>query len=228
LTAIGFVLALVACDSGHAREVDTTTETIQSPVPSSPEAIAKRVDLFTRVLASRTRPASRFRLDGRPISPDSGLLAVQNGDVVNMVVFTGTPADLARIDLYGPANANTTSCYGGFDANGKPVDGSDGQPEDAAVLFALGGSCNRDKVRNDATLFRVGDSTLTWHQIRERTTNGTPIYIVDDHLSAESDALALIGSSSGRRALLITTALAANPAAGGIVEIATKDVHVVR
>jgi hypothetical protein len=144
-----------------------------------------------------------------------------------MVVFTGTSRELSRVELYGRPKARDQSCFGSFDAAGQPVAGGNNEPEDAAALFAPGGSCTRGAATG-ATRYRVGDSTLTRAQIEARLASGTPIYIVDGRLSTERRALVLIGRKTEPRALLITTQFADSAGSWGIVEISTRNVTVVR
>jgi hypothetical protein len=63
--------------------------------------------------------------------------------------------------------------------------------------------------------------------------DGAPIYVVDFALASEAQALALMAkpgaaTTASPRALMISTQFAENPALGGIVEIATKNVNVLR
>src|SRR4051812_42729307 len=207
-------LAIVCASRGRA----------QSPPPPSS---AKRIEVLVRSLNALTRPSAHYRLDRQPISPDSALLAVRGDKVLNVVVFTGSAGDLARVDLYGRPKAQKQSCFGGFDATGNPMVGGNNEPEDVRVLFSPGGSCTR-RAATASTRYRVGDSTLTRAQIAARLASGTPIYIVDGALSTEPKALALIGKKSEPRALLITTQFADSAGAWGIVEISTKGVRVIR
>jgi len=67
---------------------------------------------------------------------------------------------------------------------------------------------------------------MTESQIRARVAQGSPIYLVDDSLATEVEALALLDPDAAkrgaRRAFTIFTYFAENAADGGVVEIGTK------
>ena len=206
-----------------ARGAPPTTSQASAPTPSTRLAVAKRDDLFLQALGA-VRPPAKYRLDVQPTSGDSILAAVRRGAVVNLGIFTGSSGARGMVNADGPRRAGDISCYVGFDQAGAPSSVPGQDHEDAAVLFR--GSCTGKSSRDPKTVYRVGRGILmTESQIRARTADGSPIYLIDDSLATEAEALALLDQDatkrSGRRAFTIFTYFAENPADGGIVAIGT-------